>query len=131
MHYLFPKYAIALAVLAVCTSVADAKTFKVHFHNEKTLKALCARGGGKFNSGEASYSCTYKNGNIRECSREQKKCIVETPPKREVAQPGGVGAVPTGGGILDPGPSLGMQGPSATGTPLAPAAPAGRPGMIK
>jgi hypothetical protein len=115
----------ATAAFAFCagpmSTVADARTYQVHFHNQATLKSLCKKGGGKFNSGHASYSCTYKNGNIRECNRETKKCVTETPPKRTWAggKPGVAIIPPVGGSILDPGSGLGTQGPAATGAPLS------------
>jgi hypothetical protein len=121
----------AIAAFAFCASpmltAADAKTYQVHYHNQATLKSLCKKGGGKFNSGSASYSCTYKNGNVRECNRDSKQCIVDTP-KRIVGPPSGpqprgkpgVAVIPpVGGGILDGGPGSGTPGPASTGAPLS------------
>jgi hypothetical protein len=121
----------AIAAFAFCagpmSTAADAKTYQVHYHNKATLKSLCKKGGGKFNSGEVSYSCTYKNGNVRECNRNSKQCIVDTP-KRIVGQPSGprprgepgVAVIPpVGGGILDPGSGFGTPNPAATGAPLS------------
>jgi hypothetical protein len=73
----------------------------VHYHNEASLKAICKKGGGTSTSNETSYGCIYKNGNMRGCSRETKKCSVETPKRTTINA--GVGGVPARGGVLDGG----------------------------
>jgi hypothetical protein len=113
MRFISISSAVMLAVVAT-TSAADAKQYNVAFLGERALKEACKAGGGSSTSGANSYACTYKNGNIRECSRKTKKCIVETPPKREQT-PSGVATVPSGG-ILDAGSGVGGQGPAGVGS---------------
>lgn len=72
---------IVSAVLIAVPSFVQAKEYKVAYLGERALKAACDRGKGKSGSGINSYSCTYKNGNIRECNRKTKKCIVVTRPQ--------------------------------------------------
>jgi len=80
----------ALLSLALIASIqpAEAKTYNVKYMGEGALKAACARGGGSFNSGTNDYACTYKNGNIRDCNRQTKKCVTETPPQIEIIDVG-------------------------------------------
>jgi hypothetical protein len=76
--------ALALTALGCLSTTVEAKTYSVKNIGKQGLANSCARGGGSFTDGENSYSCTYKNGNIRECSKRDGHCIVETPPKRIV-----------------------------------------------
>jgi len=69
------------AALACLTVSAEANTYVVKNIGKTGLKNSCARGGGTFTDGENSYYCTYKNGNVRECSKRDGHCVVETPPK--------------------------------------------------
>src|SRR4051812_36399229 len=66
-------------ILIAGSQPAFAKTYNVKYMGEGALKGACAAGGGSFNSGTSDYACTYKNGNIRDCNRETKKCITSTP----------------------------------------------------
>jgi hypothetical protein len=80
---------------------ADAKTFSVKYLGSKALAGTCKRGGGKFHQSTAiSHSCTYKNGNVRDCSSKSKTCVVITGGKARVQQATGVGGVPAGGGAV-------------------------------
>ncbi|MEO6014655.1 MAG: hypothetical protein ABIQ30_13845 [Devosia sp.] len=69
---------LALLSLAASIQTAEARTYSVKYMGEKAMAGICS-GNGVSGSGENSYSCTYPNGNIRECNRQTKKCITETP----------------------------------------------------
>ena len=71
----------AVAAMSCLTTGSQAKEYAVQNIGKGGLKASCGRGGGTFSDGENSYSCTYQNGNIRECSKRDGHCIVVTPPK--------------------------------------------------
>ena len=70
-----------VTALGCLTLDVEAKTYVVKNIGKTGLKNSCARGGGTFTDGENSYYCTYQNGNIRECSKRDGHCVVETPPK--------------------------------------------------
>jgi hypothetical protein len=85
----------------VPSSPANAKTYSVKYLGSKALAGTCARGGGTFHQSTAvSHSCTYKNGNVRDCSSKSKQCVVITGGKARVQQATGVGGVPAGGGAV-------------------------------
>ena len=69
---------LALLSMAATIQTAEARTYTVKYMGEKAMAGICS-GHGVSGSGENSYSCTYPNGNIRECNRETKKCIMDTP----------------------------------------------------
>lgn len=76
----FISVLVAIAALAYCgIQIAEAKEYKAAKMSEGALKAACKRGGGAFNSGDNDYSCSYKNGNLRDCSKKTGECIVITP----------------------------------------------------
>jgi hypothetical protein len=109
---------------------ANAKTYNVANTSKKGMKKMCA-GHGTFGSGENSYSCTYKNGNIRECSRATKKCITETPsitadPKNPKRDPAGLQP-----GLLETQQGSSPTGPSPTGTPSSAGAVGAPAGQIR
>lgn len=140
---IFAAAAIFVLGAGVTSTPANAKEYAVKYLGSKALAGTCARGGGKFHQSTAiSHSCTYKNGNVRDCSSKSKTCVVITPGKARVQQATGVGGAPPDGGavgrskgnlgmkqkslnpanILDPGPGPGSggQNPAATGRGSAP-----------
>jgi hypothetical protein len=89
-------------VLACAASPSIAKEYKVANMSEGALKGACARGGGSFNSGENDYACTYKNGNIRDCSKKDGHCIMVTPKIVTVEVPDIFGHSKSGGELFAP-----------------------------
>jgi hypothetical protein len=87
----------------------------VAYLSEKGLKSTCGKGGGTFQSTEHGHACNYKNGNIRDCNRTTKTCVVTTP-SRTIGSPFNGIAKP---GLLEASPGLSTTGPSATGAPAA------------
>lgn len=56
-----------------------AREYDVAYTDAKTLKAMC-KDHGEFQESDTSYHCTYKKqGNIRECSKQTKRCLMVTP----------------------------------------------------
>jgi hypothetical protein len=87
-------------ILACAIQPIQAKEYKAANMSEGALKGSCGRGGGTFVSGTNDYSCTYKNGNIRDCSKGDGHCIVVTPKAGPAPMPDIFGHSTTGGEFL-------------------------------
>ena len=108
----------AILTLALTTVAADAKEYKASYQSPSSLGKSCAKAGGKSFNGENSYGCNFKNGNLKECSKRQKGCIIVTA-RTAPPSPSNTGNVmQPGTGLLDPTPGFSSGGPSSTGSPL-------------
>lgn len=95
--------ATVLAILAFPAADSDAKEYNVSVQSASSLAASCKKAGGKFTDGQYSYYCSFKTGNVKECSKRNGNCIITTPDR--TAGPGNQGqAAPVTGAVLDPGP---------------------------
>ena len=122
----FSAFLATVLTLVLTTYAANAKIYQVHFLSEKALEGIC-KGHGSFSSGENSYSCTYKNGNIRECNKKTKKCMTDTQTIKVQRPKHTNGLVQPG--LLEAGPGLSTTGPAGTGTPMGKSSPA--PGQLR
>ncbi|MBM3527521.1 MAG: hypothetical protein FJX62_05485 [Alphaproteobacteria bacterium] len=136
---------VAAAVLAVSTLVAQtawAKTFPIRFVDRDTLAAACKKHAGatSYSQSGGIYGCV--GAGVVECNDNTKTCTGTTNrggPSQDFrvvlgifapakpSKPQGV----FGAGILESGPALGSQGPSATGAPASSGAPSAPPVIIR
>lgn len=107
----------AILGLSLLTYSASAKEFNASYQSKASLRASCLKAGGKYTNGQNSYYCNFKSGNLKECSKRVKRCIIvtRTTPPGSSSNGKVVGPAP---GLLDPTPGLSPGGPSATGAPV-------------
>lgn len=120
MRYLIVIGAAATMLgVGIAATPADARTGSIHrvaWTSVKQLRAICS-GHGTFVNKAKGYACTYKNGNVRECSKMRKDCVTVVPgdPVIRVRPVSKGNSAPTDGGILDSDPSIATQRPAPTG----------------
>ena len=79
MKFVTPLVIATLLLGCLAGQTAEAREYVVKNIGMKGLASSCGRGGGEFVETEGGYHCNYQNGNIRECSKSTKKCVVVTP----------------------------------------------------